>query len=134
MTHQLTRLMIISLMSAAPAFAQSLAEPNPVNKLVDIVQFGAPRDAQYVVCDNDCPERSFKHLNEQKPLAPPKAIIPAPQSMPVPQLAPEKKEIKKEPPKPVKKKLRRKKANARMDCNPPQAASPDKKESSRPRG
>jgi len=53
---------------AVTADAQSLYQPGQLDRLSDVVQFGVPRDAQFVFCDGAaCPGRSIKHLH----IAPP---------------------------------------------------------------
>lgn len=50
------------------ALGAALGEPNPVERLMDVTQFGVPRDAKYVFCNGeDCPERSIKHLDTPRP-------------------------------------------------------------------
>ncbi|MCW5323683.1 hypothetical protein D5039_21820 [Verminephrobacter aporrectodeae subsp. tuberculatae] len=64
--------------------AQSLNQPSPLDRLSDVVQFGVPRDTQFVFCDGeDCPERSIKHLYVLPPPPPPvqEPVMPAPQSI-----------------------------------------------------
>lgn len=110
---------VLTLAAAgAAANAQSLNQPNPLERLSDVVQFGVPRDTKFVFCDSeDCPERSIKHLYIA-PLPPPPAVqdvMPAPQSIQPPDLSRAKVE-----PKPVKKtaKKKRKKPAVKYECKP----------------
>lgn len=101
----------------AAANAQSLNQPNPVERLSDVVQFGVPRDTKFVFCDReDCPERTVKHLYVPPPPAPlrtPEPVMPAPQLIQPPEeLSHAKVEVKK----PVKKK--RKKPATQYECKP----------------
>jgi OOP family OmpA-OmpF porin len=46
--------------------AGALDQPNPIERLVNVVQFGVPSDAKFIVCEGgDCPKRSIKHLAVQ---------------------------------------------------------------------
>lgn len=104
------------------AQAQSLGEPAPINRVMDVTQFGMPRDAKLIFCDGqDCPERTVKTLTSPKPVAPPPpppapVVTPQPQSVQPPaalspaKVAPTKKHTKKVAPK--------KKRAPRMDCGP----------------
>lgn len=48
--------------------AQTLGEPNPVDRISNVVQFGLPADAKFVFCDDsECPERSVKNLYTAPP-------------------------------------------------------------------
>jgi len=106
--------------SASPALAQALNQPNPVQRLLAVTQFGMPRDTKFVFCEGvDCPERSLKHLNIP-PLAqahspPPRELEPAAQSPPLTQ--PEA-EAQKPASKAIKKKPARKKRRIKCDCKP----------------
>lgn len=101
------------------ANAQSLNQPNPLDRLSDVVQFGVPRDTKFVFCDGgDCPERSIKHLYvPPPPPSPPQVkelVMPAPQSIQPPEeLSRAKEPIKK---KPLKKK--RNKPAIQYECKP----------------
>lgn len=99
------------------AHAQALNQPNPLDRLSDVVQFGVPRDTKFVFCDGeDCPERSIKHLYVPPPPPPPviEPVMPAPQSVEPPkELSPAKVPVKK---KRVKKK--RKKPAVQYICKP----------------
>lgn len=57
--------------------AQPLSQATPSGGFSGVVQFGAPRDAKFVFCnEGECPERSIKHL-----------YVPPPQPRPLPPLA-----------------------------------------------
>ena len=95
--------------------AQALNQPNPLDRLSDVVQFGVPRHTKFVFCDGeDCPERSIKHLYVPPPPPVQERVMPAPQ----PIQPPEDLSHAKVPPKkkPVKKK--RKKAAIQYECKP----------------
>lgn len=48
--------------------AQTLGEPNPVDRISNVVQFGLPADAKFVFCDDrDCPERTVKNFHTDPP-------------------------------------------------------------------
>ncbi|ANC47606.1 MULTISPECIES: hypothetical protein [Burkholderiaceae] len=114
------RISIVFALAAAgvtAANAQSLNQPNPLDRLSDVVQFGVPRDTKFVFCDGeDCPERSIKHLYVPPPPPPPvqEPVMPAPQSIQPPEeLSHAKVPAKK---KPLKKK--RKKPAIQYECKP----------------
>jgi hypothetical protein len=57
--------------------AQPLSQATPSGGFSGVVQFGTPRDAKFVFCnEGECPERSIKHL-----------YVPPPQPRPLPPLA-----------------------------------------------
>ena len=107
--------------SASAANAQALNQPNPVDRLSDVVQFGVPRDTKFVFCENDdCPERSTKHLFVPPPPplplpAVPEEVAPPPQSIQPPpeELSRAKVPAKKKPAKP-----KRKKPAVKYECKP----------------
>lgn len=116
-------LMGLAATSAMPARAHTLAEPNPVQHMADIVQFGVPSDSKYVFCDGgECPERTTKHLYMPPlPPAPPVMpdVVPAEQSIqPPPILLP----VQTESPKQVvikkKRKRKYKRRAVRYECRP----------------
>ena len=101
--------------------AQSLGDPAPINRVMDVAQFGMPRDAKLIFCDGqDCPDRTVKTLTSPTPvMAPPPqpapVVIPQPQSMQPPaELSPAKVTL----PTKHKKKAAPKKRVPRMDCGP----------------
>lgn len=101
--------------------AQTLNELNPVQKMLDVTQFGVPRDAHYIFCNgDDCPDRSIKHLYVPPPPAPPRGVEPAPQTMPIPNLSRAKDAEPTPAPAPVQKKQKpkRKKPAVKWDCKP----------------
>ncbi|MFN7883705.1 MAG: hypothetical protein ACK5PF_11925 [bacterium] len=54
-------LSVCALTLAPPTLAQSLGEPPAIMRVLEISQFGLPRDARYVFCDTgECPARSTK--------------------------------------------------------------------------
>lgn len=66
----------LAAVGVTAANAQSLNQPNPVDRLSDVVQFGVPRDSKFVFCDGeDCPERSLKHLSLPPPPQPPQVPL-----------------------------------------------------------
>lgn len=58
------RLVAIALsLFIGAAHAQALASPNPVDRLLDVAQFGMRPDGDFVLCDGpECPQRTLKHL------------------------------------------------------------------------
>lgn len=63
------------------AHAQSLGEPVAARRVMEVGQFGVPRDAKYIFCDGQaCPERSTKTVTA--PTAPTQAsaspVLPLP--------------------------------------------------------
>lgn len=51
----------LTLVMANHAGAQVLGEPPPMNRVMEITQFGVPRDAKYILCDEqNCPDRTVK--------------------------------------------------------------------------
>jgi hypothetical protein len=112
---------VLALVAAgAPSIqAQTLNQPNPIERLSDVTQFGVPRDAKFVFCDgDDCPERTIKHLYVPPPPPPPVPdVTPAPQSVQPPAtLSPAKDEPAKKPAK--KKRPKRKKPAVQYECKP----------------
>lgn len=109
---------VLAAAGVTAANAQSLNQPNPLERLSDVVQFGVPRDTKFVFCDDrDCPERSIKHLYVPPPPPPPpvqEPVMPAPQSIQPPEeLSHAKVPAKKQP---IKKK--RKKPAIKYECKP----------------
>lgn len=104
--------------AASVAQAQSLGDPQPINKLMESAQFGMPSDAKYIFCDgDDCPDRTRKTLTAPKAevAQKPVVVMPRPQSMvPPPELSPAKVVVKK-PKKKIKRKPKRK---AQVECVP----------------
>jgi len=121
--------MLAGLILAAhiPAFAQTLIDPTPAPRAMDVSQFGVPRDAKFIFCNGeDCPERTTKTMTTPKPAAPaPVALRPPiaavmPQSI---QLPAELLRVKVEPVKKVKKPVvRKKKRPAQLGCGPASTA------------
>ena len=120
-----TTLIAVALLAACTlAQAQSLGDPAPINRVMDVAQFGMPRDAKLIFCDGqDCPDRTVKTLTSPTPvMAPPPprpppvpVVTPQPQSMQPPaELSP----AKETPLKKHKKKAAPKKRAPRIDCGP----------------
>ena len=117
-----TLIVAAALAACSLAQAQSLGEPAPVRRVMDVAQFGMPRDAKLIFCDGqDCPDRSTKTLTSPKPVAviqpptPVPVVVPQPQSIQPPaELSP----AKVTPPKKLKKKVAHKPRAPRMDCGP----------------
>ena len=117
------RFYIVFALAAAgvtTANAQSLNQPNPIDRFFDVVQFGAPRNTKFVFCDGeDCPKRSIKHLYVLPPPVTPlppvkEPVMSAPQSIqPREELSRAKVQANK---KPLKKK--RNKTAIHYECNP----------------
>lgn len=103
------------------AAAQSLANESPVNRVLEVAQFGLPSDAKFIFCEGwDCPDRTVKTLTSPQPIvrpakpAPP-VLLPQPQSVQPPaELSPAKPPVKKT----IKKKPAPKKRAPRIDCGP----------------
>lgn len=67
---QSARSLVLGLVwaSSMGAHAQTLGEPNPVDRVSNVVQFGLPADARFVFCDDsECPERTVKNLHAAPP-------------------------------------------------------------------
>jgi hypothetical protein len=117
-TFRFSLVFALATAGVSAANAQALNQPNPLDRLSDVVQFGVPRDAKFVFCDGeDCPERSIKHLYVPPPPPSPavqEPVVPAPQSIQPPaELSPAKVPAKN---KPIKKK--RKKPAVKYECKP----------------
>lgn len=110
--------MVLMAVAGSVAQAQSLGEPQPINKLMDSAQFGMPSDAKYIFCDGeDCPDRTRKTLTAPKAVVAqaPVVVMPRPQSVAPPaELSPAKEPVKK-----AKKKIKRKpKRKPQVECKP----------------
>ena len=110
------------LAACSLAQAQSLEEPAPARRVMDVAQFGMPRDAKLIFCDGqDCPDRTTKTLTSPKPVAviqlpaPVPVVVPQPQSIQPPA---ELSRAKVTPPKKLQKKVAHKPRAPRMDCGP----------------
>ena len=111
-------LLAVILAANAQVQAQSLGEPAPARRMLDVAQFGVPRDAKYIFYDGqDCPDRTKKTLTSSQPLPTTQAVValPQPQSMPLP--AGFSSANVKSPSK-YKNKVVRKRRIARLDCGP----------------
>jgi hypothetical protein len=111
-------LLAVILAANAQVQAQSLGEPAPVKRMLDVAQFGVPRDAKYIFCDGqDCPDRTRKTLTSPQPLPTAHAVVvpPQPQSMPLPA---EFSSTNVKSPRTHMNKVVRKKRIARLDCGP----------------
>lgn len=116
-TNRLLAALIVT--AGVQANAQSLGNSAAVNRVMDVNQFGVPRDAKYIFCDGqDCQERTTKTLMAPKlaPATVPVVLAPQPQSVQPPaellraELGP--------PKKPVKKRPVPNKRTAKLDCRP----------------
>jgi hypothetical protein len=116
-TNRLLAALIVT--ASVQANAQSLGDSAAVNRVMDVNQFGVPRDAKYIFCDGqDCQERTTKTLMAPKlaPATAPVVLIPQPQSVQPPaelsraEVGPPKKSVKKRP--------ARNKRTVKLDCRP----------------
>lgn len=125
MAHSANNTLIALALLAAfsLAEAQSLGEPAPVGRVMDVTQFGVPRDAKLIFCDEpDCPTRTVKTLTSPKPPAlparsPAVSIEPQPQSVQTPAVLSPAKVVPPEVP--AKKAAPKKRRVPRhIDCRP----------------
>ncbi len=78
--HSITA--ILALAISTNSYAQSLAEPSPINKVMGANQFGMPQDAKFIFCEGgDCPDRTTKSM--PAPTQPPSPIVVAPPQPPL---------------------------------------------------
>jgi len=116
----ITNLLLVTLVATAipNIYAQSLGDPSPVNRVMNVNQFGIPSDAKYIFCQGeDCGERTTKTLTNSKPIYTPTPVaeLPHPQSVQLPtELLP----VKSQLPKPVTQKPKHKKHAVKKDCRP----------------